>query len=154
MPLEPVIVRVVIICLVFGVFFAQRIIGYWRAGSLNQKFLGVLWMYAMQERAPAPAETMLRSRDFASDLTKRCRFSERHGSMTSRILSCACFRQTIRLPTPLVRNYRCPRLREDDGFGELWAGVSACLIARSRISQGRWWNAGLRLVVYRSSGVA
>jgi len=92
MPLEPVIVRVVIICLVFGVFFAQRIIGYWRAGSLNQKFLGVLVdvrdarARSRSGRDDAEIEGLRKRFDEAMSILRKARFDDKSNSVL-RLLS-------------------------------------------------------------------
>lgn len=92
MPLESVLVRVLLICLIFGIFFARKIVGFWRARSLNQRFLGMLAdardarSKQRSTRENQEIEGLRKRFEEAMSILKKARFKDRTGTVT-RLLS-------------------------------------------------------------------
>lgn len=92
MPLEPVIVRVMLICIIFGIFFARRIAAFWRARSLNERFLGVLAdardarARSRSGRDEGEVEGLRKRFDEAMSILRKARFDDKSSSVL-RLLS-------------------------------------------------------------------
>lgn len=87
MPLEPVVVRVAIICIIFGIFILRRLAGYWRARSLNQRFLGMLAdardakARSRSNRDDGEIDGLRKRFDEALSTLKKARFEEKPNSI-------------------------------------------------------------------------
>lgn len=85
-PFAPVLVRVALIVLIFAIFFVKRLITFWRARSLNQRFLGML-AEAKDARARSKSNQDseidgLRKRfDDALSILKKARFDDKSNSV-------------------------------------------------------------------------
>ena len=87
MPLEPAVVRAALIGVIFGIFFVRRLAGYWRARSLNQRFLGMLAdardarVRSRSSRDDGEIEGLRKRFDEAMSILRKARFDDKSNSV-------------------------------------------------------------------------
>lgn len=92
MPLEPRIIRVLLIVVIFAIFFARKIVKFWQARSLNQRFLGMLAeardakSHLRSGRDNPELDGLKKRFDEAMSILKKARFNEKTGALP-RLLS-------------------------------------------------------------------